>query len=121
MNSLVIYGSRYGNTRRIADAIAAELGQHGDVHLVAAEEVNEEVRHDHPALVAVEAEPGRHIRVLPHRRSAARSVVAVGGPELAQRAAGVHEHPAVALQPLHDEALAAEQPGAEALVERDPE
>ena|SRR5437773_536894 len=39
MNSLVIYGSRYGNTRRIAEAIAAELGQHGDVHLVAAEEV----------------------------------------------------------------------------------
>ncbi len=28
---------------------------------------------------------------------------------LLQRAAGVHERPAVALQPLHDEAFAAEQ------------
>ena len=38
---------------------------------------------------------------------------------LLQRAAGVDEHPAVALQALHDEALAAEQSDAEALVERD--
>ena len=38
---------------------------------------------------------------------------------LLERAAGVDERPAVALQPLHDEALAAEQPGAELALERD--
>lgn len=37
MNSVVIYGSRYGNTRRIAEAIAAELRKHGSVLLGAAE------------------------------------------------------------------------------------
>jgi flavodoxin len=29
MNSIVIYGSRHGNTRRIAEAIAGELRRHG--------------------------------------------------------------------------------------------
>ena len=38
---------------------------------------------------------------------------------LVERAAGVDERPAVALQPLHDEALAAEQPDAELALERD--
>jgi flavodoxin len=38
MNSLVIYGSRYGNTRRVAEAIAGELGKHGEAQLVSAEE-----------------------------------------------------------------------------------
>ena len=38
-----------------------------------------------------------------------------------QRAAGVHERPAVALQPLHDEAFAAEQSDAELALERDAE
>ena len=38
---------------------------------------------------------------------------------LLQRAAGVDERPAVALQALHDEALAAEQADAELALERD--
>jgi flavodoxin len=38
MNSLVIYGSRYGNTRKVAEAIAGELGKHGAVRVVSAEE-----------------------------------------------------------------------------------
>ena len=37
MNSLVIYGSRYGNTRRVAEAIAAELRKHGEATLVDSE------------------------------------------------------------------------------------
>jgi flavodoxin len=38
MNSLVVYGSRHGNTRKIAEAIAGELGKHGVVHVVSAED-----------------------------------------------------------------------------------
>lgn len=37
MKSLVVYGSRYGNTRRVAEAIAEALGKHGPVQLAAAE------------------------------------------------------------------------------------
>ncbi len=36
MNSLVIYGSRHGNTQRVAEAIADELHKHGAVTLVSA-------------------------------------------------------------------------------------
>jgi flavodoxin len=38
MNSIVIYGSRFGNTQRIAEAIAGVLREHGDVCVVPAEE-----------------------------------------------------------------------------------
>jgi len=38
MNSMVVYGSRHGNTHKIADAIAFELGKHGAAQLVAAED-----------------------------------------------------------------------------------
>jgi menaquinone-dependent protoporphyrinogen IX oxidase len=38
MNSLVVYGSRYGNTHKVAEAITFELGKHGMAHLVSAEE-----------------------------------------------------------------------------------
>jgi flavodoxin len=34
MNSMVIYGSRHGNTRKIAEVVAAELGRRGPVQLV---------------------------------------------------------------------------------------
>ncbi len=44
MNSLVICGSRYGNTQKVAAAIAAELGKHGEVQMVSSEET--------PAIVA---------------------------------------------------------------------
>ena len=33
MNSIVIYGSRHGNTHKIAEAIASELRRHGTAHL----------------------------------------------------------------------------------------
>ena len=39
MNSIVTYGSRHGNTRRIAEAIASELRRHGTAHLFAIDEV----------------------------------------------------------------------------------
>jgi flavodoxin len=35
MNSIVIYGSRHGNTHKIAEAIAIELRRHGTAHLFA--------------------------------------------------------------------------------------
>lgn len=38
MNSLVIYGSRHGNTQKIAYAIAAALRRHGPVQVLAVEE-----------------------------------------------------------------------------------
>jgi flavodoxin len=37
MNSMVIYGSRHGNTRKVAEAIAAILREHGKVQVVSAE------------------------------------------------------------------------------------
>jgi flavodoxin len=39
MNSLVIYGSRHGNTRKLAEGIAIELGRHGAAQLMAADKV----------------------------------------------------------------------------------
>jgi flavodoxin len=33
MNSIVVYGSRHGNTHKVAGAIANELRRHGTVHL----------------------------------------------------------------------------------------
>jgi len=38
MNSIVIYGSRHGNTQKIAEAIASELRHHGTAHLFAVED-----------------------------------------------------------------------------------
>jgi menaquinone-dependent protoporphyrinogen IX oxidase len=38
MNSIVIYASRYGNTRKIAEAIGDALRLHGTTQLFAAEE-----------------------------------------------------------------------------------
>jgi flavodoxin len=37
MNSIVIYGSRHGNTQKIAEAIATELRRHGTVQLFSVE------------------------------------------------------------------------------------
>jgi len=33
MNSIVVYGSRHGNTHKVAEAIASELRRHGTAHL----------------------------------------------------------------------------------------
>jgi flavodoxin len=41
MNSMVVYGSRHGNTHKVAEAIAFELGKHGVVQLVAAEDARQ--------------------------------------------------------------------------------
>ena len=38
MNSLVVYGSRHGNTQKVAEAIAFELGKHGAAQVVSAED-----------------------------------------------------------------------------------
>lgn len=40
MNTLVIYDSSYGNTERIAHAIAGALGEHGKVRVVSAGEIH---------------------------------------------------------------------------------
>lgn len=37
MNSVVIYGSRHGNTRKVAEVIGAELRKHGAVQVIPAE------------------------------------------------------------------------------------
>jgi len=37
MNSVVIYGSRHGNTRKVGEAIADELRKYGEVRAIAAE------------------------------------------------------------------------------------
>jgi flavodoxin len=39
MNSIVIYGSRHGNTHKIAEAIASELRRHGTAHLFSVDDV----------------------------------------------------------------------------------
>jgi flavodoxin len=38
MNSVVIYGSRHGNTRKVAEVIAGELEHHGRVQLMSVDE-----------------------------------------------------------------------------------
>ena len=38
MNSIVVYGSHFGNTRKVAGAIATALQTHGEVQLLSAEE-----------------------------------------------------------------------------------
>jgi flavodoxin len=40
MNTLIIYDSKFGNTEKIAQAMATALGEHGKVHLVQAEKAN---------------------------------------------------------------------------------
>jgi flavodoxin len=41
VNSVVIYASRYGNTQKIAEAIAAALRSHGTTQLLQAEQVDQ--------------------------------------------------------------------------------
>jgi flavodoxin len=51
MNSIVIYGSRFGNTQRVAEAIAGVLCERGDVRLLPAEEASAVVPHAGDLLV----------------------------------------------------------------------
>jgi len=39
MNAVVIYGSRYGSTKRVAEAIVTELRKHGEAQLMTLDEV----------------------------------------------------------------------------------
>ena len=86
MKALVIYESMYGNTREIAEAIAAGIGQSADVHLVPTVEADDALTenpdlvvmggptHVHGmsrastrrAAVADASKPGRELRVDPH-------------------------------------------------------
>lgn len=40
MNSLIIYDSSYGNTERVARAVAETLGEHGEARIVPATEID---------------------------------------------------------------------------------
>jgi flavodoxin len=51
MNSIVIYGSRFGNTQKVAEAIAGVLRERGDVRLLPAEEASSVVPHRGELLV----------------------------------------------------------------------
>jgi len=51
MNSIVIYGSRSGNTQRVATAIAESLKAHGPVQLVAVEDAPPAIRESVDLLV----------------------------------------------------------------------
>jgi flavodoxin len=51
MNSIVICGSRFGNTRKVAEAIAGVLRERGDVRVLAAEEASAVVPHPGDLLV----------------------------------------------------------------------
>ena len=46
MNSIVIYGSRHGNTQRVAEEIATGLRRRGQVQLVAADEASSAIATD---------------------------------------------------------------------------
>ena len=43
MNSIVIYGSRHGNTKKIAESIASELRRHGTAHLFSVDHAPEAI------------------------------------------------------------------------------
>ncbi len=60
MKSVVVYGSRSGNTRRIAEAIAGSLEQFGPVRLVAAEDASATVWGHCDLLVVGGPTEGRH-------------------------------------------------------------
>jgi flavodoxin len=51
MKSIVIYGSRFGNTEKVAEAIAGVLRERGDVLLLPAEEASTFVPHPGDLLV----------------------------------------------------------------------
>ncbi len=60
MKSVVVYGSRSGNTRRIAQAIAGALEEYGPVRLVAAEDASATVWDRCDLLVVGGPTEGRH-------------------------------------------------------------
>ena len=64
MNSVVIYGSRHGNTHKVAEAIAVELRKHGAVQVLAAEMVPTSFP-EHTDLVVVGGPTEAHRMSLP--------------------------------------------------------
>lgn len=60
MKSVVVYGSRSGNTRRIAQAIAGALEEYGQVRVVAAEDASATVWDRCDLLVVGGPTEGRH-------------------------------------------------------------
>ncbi len=60
MKSVVVYGSRSGNTRRIAEAIAGALESYGPVEVVAAEDASATVWDHCDLLVVGGPTEGRH-------------------------------------------------------------
>lgn len=60
MKSVVVYGSRSGNTRKIAEAVAGVLQEHGSVRIVAAEEASATVWDHCDLLVVGGPTEGRH-------------------------------------------------------------
>ncbi len=60
MKSVVVYGSRSGNTRRVAEAIAGALEEYGPVRIVAAEDASATVWNGCDLLVVGGPTEGRH-------------------------------------------------------------
>lgn len=60
MKSVVVYGSRSGNTRKVAEAIAGALEEYGPVRLVAAEDASATVWDHCDLLVVGGPTEGRH-------------------------------------------------------------
>lgn len=60
MNSVVVYGSRSGNTRKVAEAIVGALEEFGPVRLVAAEDASATVWDHCDLLVVGGPTEGRH-------------------------------------------------------------
>ena len=60
MKSVVVYGSRSGNTRRVAEAIAGVLEEYGPVRLVTAEDASATVWNRCDLLVVGGPTEGRH-------------------------------------------------------------
>ena len=61
MKSVVVYGSRSGNTRRVAEAIAGALESYGPVQLVAAEQASATVWDQCDLLLVGGPTEGRHM------------------------------------------------------------
>ena len=75
MNSLVVYGSRHGNTQKVAEAIAFELGKHGVAQVASAEDARKVLPEQLDLIVVggptdavrlIDAEDGGHLTATVH-------------------------------------------------------
>jgi len=60
VKSVVVYGSRSGNTKRVAESIAAALGEYGPVRILAAEDASATVWDHCDLLIVGGPTEGRH-------------------------------------------------------------